>query len=202
MKLHHKTGTPSAQRVTIFLRELGMDIESVEVDIRGGENRSAAFREKAPNGLIPVLELDDGTCICESLAICRYLDATTPNNKALFGRTALEQAQVEMWQRMVELQGLVPAFQAFRNLSGVYQDREHCIKEWGEESRHRLKQFLPVLDAQLGKQPWVAGEHFSVADISAWVLCGFMQRLELTLDDRLPHLKRWHQQMARRHSVQ
>ncbi|MDP5290912.1 glutathione S-transferase [Oceanimonas sp. CHS3-5] len=202
MKIHHKAGTPSSKRVNIFLRELGIEIESVEVDLRAGENRSAAFREKAPNGLIPVLELDDGTCICESLAICRYLDATTPNNKALFGRTPLEQAQVEMWQRIVELQGLVPAFQAFRNLSGFYSDRENCIKEWGEESRQRLKQFLPVLDTQLGKHTWLAGEHFSVADITAWVLCGFMQNLELTVDDSLPHLKRWHQQMAQRPSVQ
>lgn len=202
MKLLENSATPSARRVAIFLNELGIEIERVNVDIRGAENRTDAFMDKAPNGLIPVLELDDGTHICESLAICRYFDASTPNEKALFGSSPLEQAQVEMWQRIVELQGIVPAFQAFRNLSGFFSDRETCIQAWGEESRQRLAQFLPVVDKQLSKQTWLAGERFSVADITLWVLCSFLDRLELAVDDSLPHLKRWHQQMAQRPSVQ
>ncbi|MGB2131295.1 MAG: glutathione S-transferase family protein [Marinobacterium sp.] len=202
MKLLENSATPSARRVAIFLNELGIEIERVNVDIRGAENRTDAFMDKAPNGLIPVLELDDGTHICESLAICRYFDASTPNDKALFGSSPLEQAQVEMWQRIVELQGIVPAFQAFRNLSGFFSDRETCIQAWGEESRQRLAQFLPVVDKQLSKQTWLAGERFSVADITLWVLCSFLDRLELAVDDSLPHLKRWHQQMAQRPSVQ
>jgi len=202
MKLLENSATPSARRVAIFLNELGIEIERVNVDIRGAENRTDAFMDKAPNGLIPVLELDDGTHICESLAICRYFDASTPNDKALFGSSPLEQAQVEMWQRIVELQGIVPAFQAFRNLSGFFSDRETCIQAWGEESRQRLAQFLPVVDKQLSRQTWLAGERFSVADITLWVLCSFLDRLELAVDDSLPHLKRWHQQMAQRPSVQ
>jgi len=202
MKLLENSATPSARRVAIFLNELGIEIERVNVDIRGAENRTDAFMDKAPNGLIPVLELDDGTHICESLAICRYFDASTSNDKALFGSSPLEQAQVEMWQRIVELQGIVPAFQAFRNLSGFFSDRETCIQAWGEESRQRLAQFLPVVDKQLSRQTWLAGERFSVADITLWVLCSFLDRLELAVDDSLPHLKRWHQQMAQRPSVQ
>ncbi|MBV0932863.1 glutathione S-transferase family protein [Marinobacterium weihaiense] len=202
MKLLENSATPSARRVAIFLNELGLEVEREHVDIKGAENRTPTFMEKAPNGLIPVLALDDGTWICESVAICRYFDAITPNDKALFGSTPLEQARVEMWQRILELQGVVPAFQAFRNLSGFFSDRENCIKAWGEESRQRLAQFLPVLDAQLGKCTWVAGEYFSIADITAWVLCGFLERLELAVDDSLPHLQRWHQQMAQRPSVQ
>lgn len=202
MKLLENSATPSARRVAIFLHELGIEVERVHVDIRGAENRTAAFMDKAPNGLIPVLELDDGTHICESLAICRYFDAGTPNDKALFGLTPLEQAQVEMWQRIVELQGIVPAFQAFRNLSGFFSDRETCIQAWGEESRQRLAQFLPVVDKQLSLHNWLAGERFSVADITLWVLCGFLERLELSVDDSLPYLQRWHQQMAQRPSVQ
>lgn len=198
MKLHEKAGTPSAERVNIFLRELGIELERVDVDIRAAENRTDAFIDKAPNGLIPVLELDNGTHICESVAICRYLDAITPNDKALFGRTPLEQAQVEMWVRILEFQGMVPAFQAFRNLSGFFSDRETCIKEWGEESRKRLLTFLPILDKQLSKQPWVAGEHFSIADITAWVLCGFLGRLDIELDEHLPNLQRWHMKMSER----
>ncbi len=202
MRLHEKAGTPSAERVNIFLRELGIELERVDVDIRSAENRSEAFMDKAPNGLIPVLELEDGTHICESVAICRYIDAINPNGLALFGQTPLELAKVEMWQRILEFQGVVPAFQAFRNLSGFFSDRETCIQEWGEESRQRLNAFLPTLDKQLGKHSWVAGEHFSIADITLWVLCGFLGRLEIELGEHLPNLQRWHAQMAQRPSVQ
>ncbi len=202
MKLLENSLTPSAARVAIFLKELGIEIERVQVDTKGAENRTESFLEKAPNGQIPVLELDDGTHICESVAICRYFDASTPNDKALFGRTPLEQAQVEMWHRIVELQGVLPAFQAFRNLTGFFSDRENCVKAWGEESRERLASFLPVVDKQLGKATWVAGDNFSIADITLWVLCGFLGRLELNIDDSLTNLKRWHQQMAQRPSVQ
>ena len=202
MKLLENSATPSARRVAIFLNELGIEIERENVDVRGAENRTEAFMDKAPNGLIPVLELDDGTHICESVAICRYFDAITPNDKGMFGHTPLEQARVEMWHRIVELQGVVPAFQAFRNLSGFFSDRENCVKAWGEESKERLAQFLPVLDKQLSKNQWVAGEHFSIVDITVWVLCGFLERLELVVDDSLPNLKRWHGQMAQRPSVQ
>lgn len=202
MKLHEKAGTPSAERVNIFLRELGIEIERVDVDIRSAENRTESFIDKAPNGLIPVLELDDGTWICESVAICRYLDAITPNDLALFGQSPVEQAKVEMWQRILEFQGVVPAFQAFRNISGFFSDRENCIKAWGEESRERLIAFLPLLDKQLGKHSWVAGDNFSIVDITTWVLCGFLGRLDIELDEHLPNLQRWHGQMAQRPSVQ
>jgi glutathione S-transferase len=201
MKLLENSATPSALRVAIFLKELGVEVERQQVDTKGAENRTKTFLQKAPNGLIPVLELDDGTCICESLAICRYFDAITPNDKALFGDTPLEQARVEMWQRIVELQGLVPAFQAFRNLTGFFSDRENCVKSWGEESQKRVNAFLPVVDQQLSTHSWVAGEHFSIADITLWVLCRFLPRLELQVDDSLPNLQKWLSQMAKRPSV-
>ncbi len=202
MKLYENAATPSSQRVEIFLRELGLEIERVKVNLRGGEHKTPAFLEKAPNGLTPMLELDDGTCLCESVAICRYLDGITPNDKGLFGSTPLQQAQVEMWQRMLELQGVVPAFQAFRNLSGRFVTVETCVEAWGEVSRERLLAFLPVLDKQLGKHDWIAGEQFSIADITLWVLYGFLSWLEITPDPALTHLQRWHEQMAQRPSVQ
>jgi len=201
MKLLENSATPSALRVAIFLNELGVEVERQQVDTRAAENRTPEFLAKAPNGLIPVLELDDGTCICESVAICRYFDAITPNDKALFGSTPLEQAQVEMWQRIIELQGLVPAFQAFRNLTGFFSDRETCVKSWGEESQKRVKAFLPVVDKQLSIHPWIAGERFSVADITLWTLCRFLPRLELQVDAELPALHNWLDTMASRPSI-
>ncbi|MGU3846425.1 glutathione S-transferase N-terminal domain-containing protein, partial [Vibrio diabolicus] len=97
------------------------------------------------NGKVPLLELEDGTTICESVAICRYLDEAFENNLALFGANQLERAQVEMWHRVVEFQGLYAAFQAFRNITAIYEDRERCVKEWGEESNQRVQEFLPLL---------------------------------------------------------
>jgi len=202
MKIYELAPTPSAKRVTIFLTEKGIDIERVKVDLRGGENLSEAFRVKSVNGRIPVLELEDGTTICESIAICRYFEALYPEKTPLFGTTPLQQAQVEMWQRVVELQGLFVAFQAFRNITGIYKDREHCIESWGNESRQRLLAFLPELEKQVATHPFIAGEHFSVADITAFVMVGFIEKLDIHLGDGFPHLQHWRARIAQRPSVQ
>ncbi|PSJ45950.1 glutathione S-transferase family protein [Zobellella taiwanensis] len=191
MKLYEFAPAPNARRVSLFLAEKGIEIERVPVDVRGGANLTDAFRAMSANGKIPLLELDDGSYLCESVAICRYLDETFPSTPSLFGDTPLARARIEMWHRIVELDGLLPAFQAFRNISGVYQDREHCVPEWGEESRRRVRQFLPRLEHRLSRSPYVAGEQYSVADIAAYVLADFcVQRLSITLDE-YPYLQAW-----------
>ncbi|OLQ81433.1 glutathione S-transferase [Photobacterium proteolyticum] len=201
MKIYELGPAPSARRVSIFLAEIGIDVERQQVDIRGGENLSETFRAISLNGQIPVLELDDGTTICESVAICRYFDEAFPTEQSLFGNSALEKAQIEMWQRLVELRGLLVAMQAFRNISGIYQDRENCITAWGEESRQRLVDFLPTLEKQLSKTTYVAGDSFSIADITAVILCDFMKNLEIHIDENLPNLQRWYQLVSARPSV-
>ncbi|GAB6263995.1 glutathione S-transferase [Photobacterium sp. 53610] len=201
MKIYELAPSPSARRVSIFLAEMGIDVERVSVDIRSGENLTEAFQIKSANHLIPVLELDDGTTICESIAICRYFDECYPSDKSLFGNSPIEKAQIEMWQRIVELKGLLVAMQAFRNLTGIYQDRETCIEAWGEVSRDRLVAFLPELDQQLSKSPYIAGEKFSVADITAVVMCNFMKNLNVEVDESLPHLQAWLQKVSTRASV-
>ncbi|SDJ64931.1 Glutathione S-transferase [Ferrimonas sediminum] len=198
MKIYEASMTPSAQRVSLFLAEMNLDIERVQVDVRGGENLSDAFLALSPNGRIPVLELDDGTTLCESIAICRYFDALHPGDHSLFGTTPLEKGQVEMWTRIVEHQGLVPAFQAFRNLSGVYADRERCVEAWGEESRKRLDEFLPKLEQRLGESTYLAGERFTVADITAWALFAFMERVKFALAQPYPNIDRWRSLVAAR----
>ncbi|UTM60366.1 glutathione S-transferase [Photobacterium sp. CCB-ST2H9] len=201
MKIYELAPSPSARRVSIFLAEMGIDVERVSVDIRSGENLTEAFQSKSANHLIPVLELDDGTTICESIAICRYFDECYPSDKSLFGNSPIEKAQIEMWQRIVELKGLLVAMQAFRNLTGIYQDRETCIEAWGEVSRDRLVAFLPELDQQLSKSPYIAGENFSVVDITAVVMCNFMKNLNVEVDESLPHLQAWLQKVSTRASV-
>ncbi|WP_219012790.1 glutathione S-transferase family protein [Shewanella algae] len=197
MKLYELGPTPSARRVSIFMAEKGIDIERVHVDLRGGENLSAEFKAKSLNGRIPLLELDDGSYLCESVAICRYLDELFPTELKLFGSTPLERAKVEMWQRIVELQGLLPAFQAFRNISGIYSDRETCIQAWGEESRKRLESFLPLLKQRLSESPYLAGDNYSIADITAYILLGFIKNLQISLQP-FPVLQSWYEQTGQR----
>lgn len=201
MKLYELAPTPSARRVSIFLAEKGIEIPRVNVDIRAGENLTAEFKAKSLNGRIPLLELDDGSYLCESVAICRYLEEIHPSEHSLFGNSPLERAKVEMWQRVIELQGLMVGFQAFRNLTGIYKDRENCIQAWGEESRQRVIDFLPTLDQQLNKSPFIAGDNFSIADITAYVFISFIKNLEIEVTDHLPHLKVWFITMAKRPAI-
>ncbi|MGR5462175.1 glutathione S-transferase [Photobacterium damselae] len=201
MKIFELNATPSAKRVNIFLAEKGIEIERVNVDIRAGENLSHNFKAKSINGQIPVLELDDGTTICESIAICRYFDALHPNANSLFGDTPTQKAQIEMWQRVVELQGLFVAFQAFRNITGIFSDRENCIKEWGQESRQRLIAFLPKLEQQLSTEPYIAGQLYSIADITTYVLLDFIENLDIYIDETTPNLQAWRQRLSQRTAI-
>ncbi|MDD1792169.1 glutathione S-transferase [Enterovibrio makurazakiensis] len=198
MKLYEKAPAPSARRVSLFIAEKGIVIPRIDVDIRGGENTTDAFKAKSPNGKIPCLELDDGTTICESVAICRYIDAAFPTNHHLFGEGALAIGQVEMWNRIVEFQGLYAGFQAFRNITGVYKDRERCVEAWGNESKQRVEEFLPELDKRLATSPYVAGDKFSIADISTYILCDFLKNLDLQLDESLPALLAWQRKINER----
>ncbi|KXF83283.1 glutathione S-transferase family protein [Enterovibrio coralii] len=198
MKLYEKAPAPSARRVSLFLAEKGIEIPRVDVDIRGGENITDEYKAKSVNGRIPMLELDDGTTISESIAICRYLDAAFPTDHNLFGSTPEEIGKVEMWNRIVELQGLFTAFQALRNLTGIYSDRERCVEAWGEESKLRVIEFLPVLENRLSASPYLAGEHFSVADISAFIMCQFIKNMDIHIDDSYPAIKAWMEKIGQR----
>jgi glutathione S-transferase len=120
MKLYETAMTPSCKRVNLFLKEIGGEVERLVLNVREGDNLTDAFKTKSVNGKVPVLELDDGTTLCESVAICRYLGEVFENDLALFGANPLECAQVEMWHRVVEFQGLYTAFQAFRNITSYY----------------------------------------------------------------------------------
>ena len=201
MKLYEYPIAPNARRVNIFLAEIDLQVERINVDIRGGENMTPQFKDKAVNGLIPLLELKDGTCIGESVAICRYLESISGQQTSLFGDSPLEVAQIEMWHRIVEFQIQIPALQAFRNIIGIYKDRETVVPQWGEESKKRYLAALPMLDEQLSDNPFVAGNRFSMADITLFSIINFMRVLKLTIADDLPNLQRWLAEMKTRASV-
>lgn len=202
MKLYELAPSPSARRVNIFLAEMGIDVDRVSVDIRGGENLTDEFKAISVNGRIPVLKFDNGQTLCESVAICRYFDELHKPANSLFGNSPIEKANVEMWQRICELQGLFVGFQAFRNITKIYGDRENCIEAWGEESKKRLIDFLPTLDTQLSQHEYIAGNTFSIADITAYVMVSFIQHLDVTPSSKQVYLKRWQQQIEQRESVQ
>ena len=201
MKLH-EAPSPNARRVHIFMSELGIECERVAVDIRAAENLSAEFLAKNPGGRVPVLELDDGTFIGESVAICRYLESIAPSTGTpkLFGDDGLAAAQIDMWQRRVEFNFLLELAGAFRNLTGVFKDRETCVKEWGEVCAERAPKALDMFDAQLGKSEYLAGDHFSIADITLGISLDFASMVKVFELPELPNLTRWKTQMDARAS--
>lgn len=189
MKLH-EAPSPNARRVHVFMAEKGIDCERVAVDIRGGENLSENFKAMNPAGRVPVLELDDGSFIGESVSICRYLEGVHPQ-PSLFGTDPKEAALIDMWQRRAEMNFMMNVAMAFRNITGFFKDRETCVEEWGEVSAKTTLDFVPMFDEQLSKTPFLAGEAFSIADITFGVAWGFAKQIKVVELPELPNIERW-----------
>ncbi len=171
MKLYNLPPGTNPRRVRIFLAEKGIQVPMVDIDMMKGENRSAEFLAINPLGTLPVLELDDGTILTESIAICRYFEALHPE-PPLFGRTTLEQAQVEMWDRRIELEFMRPISEAFRHGDDFWKDRLTQVPEYAEVARERVFENLSWLDDRLADREFIATDDYTVADISAQ--CGFL----------------------------
>lgn len=198
MKLY-ESPSPNARRVHVFMAEKGIDCERVSVDIRAGENLGEDYKAKNPAGRVPMLVLDDGTCIGESVAICRYLEALHPEPN-LFGSEPVEVALVEMWQRRAELNFMMNVAMAFRNITGFFKDRETPVKEFGEVSAELAKEFVPMFDDQLGKTRFLAGDRFSIADITFAVAWGFSEQIKVVELPPAPNVQRWLQEVNERPS--
>lgn len=192
--------TPNARRVHIFMAEKGIALERVSVDIRAGENIQAEYLQKNPGGRVPMLELDDGTCIGESMAICRYLEGLHPEPN-LFGDSPLECAQIEMWQRRVEINLFMEIAGAFRNLTGFFKDRETCVKQWGEVCAEKAPKALSMFDDQLANQRFLAGDRFSVADITLVVALDFAKQVKVVTLPELENISRWYAELSGRASI-
>ena len=170
MKLYGAERGVNPRRVRIFLAEKGVaDIEHVNLDLRAGDNLSDEFLQKNPWRTVPVLELDDGSFISESVAICRYFEALYPEPN-LFGTTPYEIADIETWSRRVEFDYQVPTSQCFRNVTRIFEGREECSEEWGEISRRRMLEGLLRMERRLEESTFVAGERFTLADIMLTVV--------------------------------
>jgi glutathione S-transferase len=200
MKLYDFAGAPNPRRVRIFIAEKGLDIPVETVDVRGGANRTAEFRtEKNPLGLLPVLELDDGTPLSESVAICRYLESIAPE-PPLLGVDGRDVAEVEMWNRRMEWELFKNVGHYFRNTAPMFAERYVQLPEAADEARRLSRECLRWLDGVLADREFVAGPRFTIADVTALVAIdlGTPSVLEIAPEQR--NLARWHEAVSARPS--
>jgi glutathione S-transferase len=201
MKLYDGGRAPNPRRVKVFLAEKGIMVPTEPVDLGKLAHKSAAFTAINPLQRVPALELDDGVVICESIAICRYFEQLNPE-PALFGRGAKEMAVVEMWERRLEFHLLGPVSHIFRNSHPAMKDMEvPQVPAWAEANKPRVMDFLGLLDRELGARRYIAGESYSVADITGMIAVDFMKPAKLAVPEHLNNLKRWHEDVSSRPSA-
>src|ERR1700687_1466823 len=208
LKLYHSTSSPNSRRGRIFLAEKWLTVPLVSVDLAKGEQHSDAYRAINPRRVVPILVLEDGTAVGEVLAIWRYLEEAYPR-PPLLGSTPKEKALVPMWERRAELEGFAAVMEGFRNASerligraiaGPYDYDQ--IPALVERSRLRVRIFYADLGARLAALPFVAGDHFSAADITGLVTVDFATKaMSFPVPDGHKALRRWFEKVASRPSA-
>lgn len=209
MKLYDFTLAPNPRRVRMFLAEKGMDVPMEQINTREGEQFKPEFLAVNPRGTVPALVLDDGTVLTESVAICRYFEETNPS-PALFGSTPAEKAVVENWNRRAEIEGMQSVGDALRNSLPMFADRGlpgapdgvPQIPALVERGKAMLLRWLDHLDQRLADNKFVAGENFSVADITAFISFEVAKRVEFEVPERFANVRRWLDDVASRPSAQ
>ncbi len=198
MKLYDSFRAPNPRRVRWVMAEKGaQNIEIIDVDLFKGEHKTPDYRDKAGLPHVPALELDDGTTITESLAICRYLESVYPEPN-LFGRDAKETAVIEMWTRRAEMMVGNPLMQAVRHSHPALAALETQVPEVAENNRMVGERSLRLFDEQLGKHPFIAGDRITMADIVAIVGVEFARMVKFRLPEELSNLTRWRETMLAR----
>ena len=207
MKLYDYHRAPNPRRVRIFSAEKGIKLEKVEIDLETKQQMKAEFRSLNPRVSVPALELDDASILTESVAICRYLEELHPE-PALFGSGALGKATVEMWHRRVELEGLIPISEAVRNSVEFFAGRAMAgpldfdqIPELAERAKKRVSFFYDMLNDHLIECPYIAGNDFSIADITAFVGVDFAKVIKKRIGEEQIALQRWHDEVSARPSA-
>lgn len=207
MKLYDLAGPPSPRRVRVFMAEKGIELEIIPVNIRKGEHLKPEFMAINDRCTIPALELDDGTVISEGDAILRYLEEKFPQ-KPLFGTTAEERAVVNNLLHIIDIDGFLAVAEALRNSVDRFANRALTgqqdisqIPALGERGFARIGYFMRDLDKKLAGQTYLAGENFTVADISALIAVDFAGMVKQTIPDDCPNLLRWHADVSTRPSA-
>jgi len=197
MILHDLSAGMHPRRVRIFMAEKGLTIERREVDAAGGANATPEFLRLNPLGTLPVLELDDGSAITESLAICRFLEALNPD-PPLMGGTPREAAHIEMWTLRIDNELSRPIAQAFLHSSSFYRERIEQVPQIATWSRDRALKAMAWLDHELAGRTHIAGEDYSLADIVAQCACVLGKATGVRIPAEMPHLSRWFAQVTGR----
>ncbi|OHB27837.1 MAG: glutathione S-transferase [Phenylobacterium sp. RIFCSPHIGHO2_01_FULL_69_31] len=191
---------PNPRRVRIFLAEKGIELPETPVSLMKREHKSPEFRAKNSMGQIPTLELDDGTCISETVSICRYFEATNPE-PPLFGTTPVEQALIDMWIRRIEFTVMSPVGNYWRHAHKFTAALLTQYKDFGESNAETYKGAQKWLDRELGGKAFVAGDTYSMADICLLSTVDFATWIGLPLEDEFSNLKAWHARVSTRPSA-
>ena len=201
MKLYDGGRAPNPRRVRVYLAEKGIGVALEPVDLGALQQKSSAFTDINPIQRVPVLVLDDGTVIAESIAICRYFEELHPE-PPLFGRGPKEIARIEMWNRRLELHFLFPVSHVFRNTHPAMKELEvPQVPAWADANKPRIAEFLHILDRELRDRPFVAGDRYSVADITGFIAVDFMKPAKLSVPDDCATVRRWHAEVSARPSA-
>lgn len=201
MKLYDSKLAPNPRRARIFLAEKGIAVPMEQVDIAAKRHKTPEYAAVNPLQRMPALVLDNGTVITESIAICRYFEALQPE-PPLFGVGAEGIALVEMWNRRVELNLFFAVAQVFRHTHPAMKDLEvPQVAEWAEANKPRVAEFLRLLDGQLKSTRFIAGDGYTVADITALCAVDFMKPARLSVPEDCANVKRWHAEMSARPSA-
>ena len=200
MKLYDSKMAPNPRRVRIFLAEKGIQVPDDQIDLAKAQNRSPEFLKINPMGGVPVLQMDDGTNLAESVAICRYFEETHPEPR-LMGVDARDKAEVEMWQRRMELNLLSTVAGCFRNTSEFFKGRIPQVPEYGEVCRQAAEKAFGMVDGFLADRKFIAGERYTIADITALVAVDFAKLIKLRVSPEQKNLARWHEAVSSRPSA-
>ena len=202
MKLYgDQNPAPNPRRVRIFLSEKNIEVEHERVSLREGAHKTPEFLEKNSLGQVPVLELDDGSYISESVSICRYLEETHPE-PPLFGRDAKDKALIDMWCRRIELRLMIPIANIWRHTHPLTAALLVQYKDFGESNRPRIDEFYLWLNGELESRDFIAGDDYSIADIVAMTAIDFGRMIGVDIPESSTVVWAWHARVSARPSAQ
>jgi glutathione S-transferase len=198
MKFYNSVG-PNPQVIRVFMAERGIEIPSVTVDLRGGENRQEAYMSKNVMGQMPCLELDDGSVLAEITVICEYLDDITPG-LSLFGANAREKAEARMWLRRIDLNIVEPLANGFRFSQGLklYENRIRCIPQAADDLKLTAQERLTWLDGQMAGKTWICGDRFTICDIFLYCFLAFGAAVGQPMNTENKNIAAWFERVKAR----
>lgn len=200
MKLYTTTMAPNPRRVRIFMAEKEIELPMQEINLMEGEHKQEDYKKISPSSKVPALELDDGSIITESIAICRYLESLNPE-PPLFGSSDVEKAMVEMENRRIEMELMMPIAFAFRHTHPAAAILEvPQIEEFGKVQKENAIKRLQLLDADLEDKKFIAGDNYSVADITALCAIDFGSLSQIEVPSTLSNLNKWYENIRSRPS--